>query len=79
MKTDANVFVMSNAIRGMSALKKSERSSKVIPLLCLFVGDALRQYLVGPQGPPGPPGASALGAYSVEDLASRVVAYIKGE
>lgn len=33
----------------------------------------MRQHLSGIQGPPGPPGASV----SVEDVASRVIAYIQ--
>lgn len=33
----------------------------------------MRQHLSGFQGPPGPPGASV----SVEDVASRVIAYIQ--
>lgn len=35
----------------------------------------MRQHLSGIQGPPGPPGASV----SVEDVASRVIAYIQRE
>lgn len=37
------------------------------------LGDSMRQHLAGFQGPPGPPGASV----SVEEVASRVIAYIQ--
>lgn len=39
----------------------------------LYQGDSMRQHLSSIQGPPGPPGASV----SVEEVASRVVAYLQ--
>lgn len=46
----------------------------------LHGGDGVREYMSGPPGPPGVPGPPGGGSVeSVDDLASRVIAYIQSE
>lgn len=41
------------------------------------LGGDIRQYLAGPPGPPGPPGAPGPAGDESDDVANRVLAYIR--
>lgn len=47
-----------------------------LSILYLYLGENVRNYLIGPQGPPGPPGGQEV---DYAELASRVMSYIRGK